>query len=184
MIDLREIRDEDSDRLFHWRREPEVDRWMYGLPPGDMDEHLAWWSAFRRDPDRTGWVILRDGRPVGLITLQGLASPHRRAQLGWFIGEPEARGRGLGRAAQALGLDRAFGEHDLVKVWSQVLADNDTALKAQAAAGFKREGYMRRHCWKVGRFHDVVLLGILQEEWARVRSSVLRDLAGTRLIAA
>jgi len=184
MIELREIQDGDADRLFHWRREPEVDRWMYGLPPDTMNEHLAWWAAFRADPDRTGWIIERRGRPVGLITLQGLAAPHRRAQLGWFIAEADARGRGLGRAAQALGLDRAFGEYDLVKIWSQVLADNDTALRAQAAAGFRREGYMRRHCFKVGRFHDVVVLGILKEEWAAVRGGVMRDLGRSQLIAA
>ncbi len=184
MIDLRDIADEDIERLIHWRREPEVDRWMYGLPPADMAQHLSWWSAFRADPDRGGWIITRGGKPIGLITLQGLASPHRRAQLGWFIGDPDARGRGLGRAAQALGLDRAFREYDLVKIWSQVLADNDTALKAQAAAGFRREGYMRRHCFKAERFHDVVLLGILREEWAAVRAAVLKDLSGSHLIAA
>lgn len=184
MIHLRDIEDDDLERLYHWRREPEVDRWMYGQPPQTFENHMAWWRALREDPDRVGWIICWRGAPVGVMTFDGLNSPHRRAQLGWYIGAAEARGRGLGRAAQALGLDRLFRSYPVEKVWAQVLADNDTALRAQAAAGFRREGYMRRHCLKPDGFHDVVLLGVLKTEWEDVRGRVLRDLTASNLIAA
>jgi hypothetical protein len=71
-------------------------------------------------------------------------------------GSARPRGR---PAAQALGLDLAFSELRLQKVWSEVIAGNEAALKAQAAAGFRREGYMRRHVLKGGERHDVVVLG-------------------------
>ena len=32
MIDLRDLMDDDSERLFDWRKEREVDRWMSDLP--------------------------------------------------------------------------------------------------------------------------------------------------------
>jgi UDP-4-amino-4,6-dideoxy-N-acetyl-beta-L-altrosamine N-acetyltransferase len=174
MIDLREPRDDDVDQLFQWRREPEVDRWMGGLPPDSREGHRRWWEGFRADPDRTGWIITRLGRPAGLLTLTGLSGPHKRAQWGWYIGDPDARGRGAGRAAQALGLDRAFDGLRLEKVWSEVFADNDTALKAQAAAGFRREGYLRRHYLKNG----------VHREWREKRESVRRNLTTSQLIAA
>ena len=98
-------------------------------------------------------------------------------------GDAAARGRGAGRAAQALGLDKAFGEHGLQKVWSEVLADNETALKAQAAAGFLREGYLRRHAYKHGEYRDVVLLAILADEWAARRPAVMKNLKSSGLIA-
>ena len=124
-------------------------------------------------------------RPArGLLALSGLAGCHRRAEWGWYIGEAEARGRGVGRAAQALGLDKAFDELGLEKVWAEVLADNDAALKAQTSAGFRREGYLRRHALKDGQFRDVVLLAILADEWRAARDGVRRELAGSRLIAA
>ena len=63
-----------------------------------------------------------------------------------------------------------------------MLAENEAALKAQAAAGFRREGYLRRHAFKEGEFHDVVILGILAEEWAERRGKVLEDLAASGLI--
>ena len=157
---------------------------MGGLPPATLEGHRDWWDDFRADPDRMGWMITRSGEPAGLLTLTGLTGVHGRAQWGWYIGDPEARGRGAGRAAQALGLDRAFDELKLQKVWSEVFADNDTALKAQAAAGFRREGYLRRHYLKGGVYRDCILLAILADEWREKRAAVRRQLSASHLIAA
>lgn len=184
MIDLRPVKDDDCERLFNWRQEPEVDRWMSDLPVYAFDEHRAWFEGFMSDPDRRGWIINHNGAPAGFLTLTGLLSRHRRADWGWYIGEAEARGRGAGRAAQALGLDLAFDGLGLEKVCAEVLADNDVALKAQAAAGFRREGYRRRHVLKDGAFRDVVLLAILADEWRERREQVRRGLASANLIAA
>jgi UDP-4-amino-4,6-dideoxy-N-acetyl-beta-L-altrosamine N-acetyltransferase len=180
-ISLRDVEHEDVDRLFQWRNEPAVDRWMYSVPP-TRDQHYAWFEAFLADPDRKGWIILRNAEPCGSLTLEGLTGAQRRAKWGWYIGDAEARGRGAGRAAQALGLDRAFGDFGLQKVWSEIRAENETALKAQSWAGFRREGYLRRHAFKHGQFRDVALLSILKEEWASRRGVVVRELMTSGLI--
>ncbi len=64
------------------------------------------------------------------------------------------------------------------------MADNDAALKAQAASGFRREGYLRGHVLKNGQARDVVLLGILAEEWSGLRDAARRSLTEAHLIAA
>ncbi len=184
MIALRELEDDDSPRLFDWRREPEVDRWMRGLPPSDAEAHARWFGELRSDPARRGWMVTLAGEPCGFAALSNISAKNRRAEWSWYIGEPRARGRGAGRAAQALGLDRAFDELGLEKVWSEVLTDNEIALKAQAGAGFRREGYLRRHVWKDDQAHDVVLLGVLKREWAEKRDSALKALSSSGLLAA
>ena len=57
MIELRDFRDEDVHDLFRWRCEPEVDRWMYELPPEQFAAHQKWFDAHRADPKRRGWMI-------------------------------------------------------------------------------------------------------------------------------
>ena len=183
MIDLRDLIDDDCERLFRWRQEREVDRWMSDLPLQAYDQHIRWFDEFRSDPDCVGQIITENGAPAGFLTLTGLLGRHRRAAWGWYIGEAAARGRGAGRAAQALGLDLAFNRLGLEKVWAEVLEDNAAALKAQAAAGFRREGYLREHVIKDGRRQDVVLLAILACEWALRRDSVRRSLEASSLIA-
>lgn len=184
MIALRDLSPDDADRLFLWRREPEVDRWMCGEPESSLEAHQAWFEDFVADPDVKGWIITFKDRPVGFLTLKGLSGCDRRAEWGWYVGEAEARGRGVGRAAQALGLERAFGELGLHKVWADVLADNDAAMKAQSAAGFRREGYLLEHAFKDGRWRDVVRLAILEQEWAEARAEVLKPLVQSQMIAA
>jgi UDP-4-amino-4,6-dideoxy-N-acetyl-beta-L-altrosamine N-acetyltransferase len=184
MIELRDLRDEDEAILFQWRSEPEVDRWMSDADLPSREAHAAWFGALRSDADMRGWMITRSDAPMGLLTLTGLASHHRRASWNWFLGSADARGRGVGRAAQVLGLDRAFGELGLHKVFAEVMADNDAALKAQAGAGFRREGYLRGHVLKDGLPRDVVLLGILASEWAELREDARRALSEAHLIAA
>ena len=125
MIELRDLTDSDEAVLFQWRGEPEVDRWMSDAAFPSREAHAAWFQALRSDPDMRGWMIVRAGEPSGLLTLTGLLSHHRRAGWNWFLGSAEARGRGVGRAAQVLGLDRAFGELGLHKVFAEVMADND-----------------------------------------------------------
>ncbi len=183
MIALRPVEAADEERLYAWRREPDVDRWMDADPPPDRAVHGAWFADLLANPDRCGWMILQGGAPVGFMHLTGLTSRQRRGQWRWYIGEPHARGRGAGRAAQALGLDHAFA-HGLRKVWSEVVAGNETALKAQAAAGFRREGYMRRHAFKHEQEFDVVLLAVFAEEWTERRGAVFRSLRASGLVAA
>lgn len=182
MIELRDLEPGDCGRLYAWRREPDVDLWMDKDPPADMVVHEAWFADVIDNPDRRGWIILQDGVAVGYMSMAGLLSRQRRGQWSWYIGEPEARGKGAGRAAQALGLDHAFST-GLRKVWSEVLAENEVALKAQAAAGFRREGYMRSHAYKNAEAHDVVLLAIFAEEWAARRPAVRKGLIASGLIS-
>lgn len=183
MIGLRNLRAEDSERLFLWRRRPEVDRWMHGPAFQTLSRHERWFDALREDRDRRGWIITVGGRPAGLLTLGGLTGPDRRGEWGWYIGEDWARGRGAGRAAQVLGLERAFGGLALEKVCAEVMADNDAALKVQSEAGFRREGYFRAHLVKDGRRRDVVRLGLLAEEWAERRGPLRAELVARGLIA-
>lgn len=184
MIELRELQDGDEEQLFLWRGEPEVDRWMSDVDIQERQAHRRWFEALRADPDLRGWMITRIGVPAGLLTLAGLSSHHRRAAWHWFVGDAEARGRGVGRAAQVLGLDRAFCELGLHKVFAEVMADNDPALRIMVAAGFRREGYLRGHVLKDGAARDVVLVGILSDEWMALREDARRQLADARMIAA
>jgi UDP-4-amino-4,6-dideoxy-N-acetyl-beta-L-altrosamine N-acetyltransferase len=184
MIELRDLAAEDEARLFAWRAEPEVDRWMSDAAFADRAAHRRWFDALGDDANVRGWMIQRSGRPSGLLTLSGLTSHHRRAELNWFVGDAEARGRGVGRAAQVLGLERAFGELARHKVFAEVMADNDAALKMLGAAGFRREGYLRGHVIKAGQARDVVMLGVLDSEWAALRLGALKELVSAGLIAA
>ena len=184
MIGLRDLVPGDADLLYAWRQAPEVGRWMSDADFPSEDDHRSWFDRLRAATDMRGWMITRDGKPSGLLTFSGLGGPHRRAEWNWFLGDAEARGRGVGRAAQVLGLDRAFDDLKLHKVFAEVMADNDAALKAQSGAGFRREGYLPGHVLKDGQPRDVVIVGILAEEWRQRRDQARKALCDAHMIAA
>ena len=51
------------------------------------------------------------------------------------------------------------------RVFLNTMNSNERALRCYRACGFKEEGRLREHNWSNGRYHDVVYLGILREEW-------------------
>jgi UDP-4-amino-4,6-dideoxy-N-acetyl-beta-L-altrosamine N-acetyltransferase len=182
MVELNPVCDNDCQRLFDWRNDPSVDRWMSDPAPPERLFHNHWFEGLISEPNQKGWIIHFAGEPVGFLSLTGLTSSNRRAEWGWYVASKVARGRGVGRAAQALGLDIAFGIYGLERVSAEVLADNDAALRAQAAAGFRREGYLRHHLYKNEAFHDVVVLGILANEWQLKRNNVINGLVTSGLL--
>jgi RimJ/RimL family protein N-acetyltransferase len=61
-------------------------------------------------------------------------------------------------------LDYAFRLKNLRRVWLEVLASNERAIRS---CGFVEEGRMHEHVWLDGRYLDNVLMGILGDEWRR-----------------
>jgi RimJ/RimL family protein N-acetyltransferase len=108
----------------------------------------------------------REGdRLVGSCQLLGLDARHRSAELQIRIGEPDARGRGLGTEAVALLLRHAFADLDLHRVSLHVFASNAAALATYERCGFVREGVLREAAMLDGRRDDVVVMGVLRRDW-------------------
>lgn len=172
MVELKPVVADDRKSLFDWRCDPNIDRWMSDPAPPNRATFDLWFSSLLDSSDQVGWTIHFAEEPVGFLSLTGLSGQNRRAEWSWYVASQVARGRGVGRAAQALGLDFAFETYGMERASAEVLADNDAALRAQAAAGFRREGYLRRHLYKNEAFHDIVVLGILSNEWQLKRKNV------------
>src|SRR5215217_4673914 len=69
----------------------------------------------------------------------------RHCELGITIGDKECWGRGYGREAVKLLLDYVFRVRNLRRVWLEVNAANERAIRAYIACGFVEEGRMREY---------------------------------------
>lgn len=162
-IYLRLMTGEDTDRIVAWRNSDAVRKNFIYQELFTREGHEEW----VRSMVNTGRVaqlmicLAQGGEPVGSVYVRDIERRHRKAEYGIFIGEAQARGRGIGTAAARLMLKYCFEELGLHRVFLRVYADNAQAVRSYEKAGFVREAYLRDDVWVDGRYRDIVLMGVL-----------------------
>ena len=168
---LRGIRRDDLARLSEFNNDLAVELAGGGDPP--IPQALARLEAeydqevVRGGRDGPRFAIEADGKLIGQCALFNVNATAQTCELGITIGDKEYWGRGYGRESINLLVEYAFRYHNYRKVWLQVHAGNERAMRAYRACGFVEEGRLRAHIWSDGRYDDLVVMGLLREEWQR-----------------
>ena len=110
-------------------------------------------------PDR------KSGALVGAIGLD-IRRAHDSAELGYWVGA-EFWNRGYCTEAALAILDYGFERLQLNRVHAAHLERNPASGRVLLKLGMQREGELRQHLKKLERYEDLVLYGILREEWTR-----------------
>jgi RimJ/RimL family protein N-acetyltransferase len=98
---------------------------------------------------------------IGSCTLANLDIENGAATFHLMIGEPAARGRGLGSEATRLVTKFAFEALGLHRISLTLFAFNEAALRCYAKAGFTEEGRMRDAITRDGQRWDEIQMGLL-----------------------
>lgn len=125
------------------RRRPPIPRPLERLQ-ADF-EREARDSAHEGGRGKTEFAIGAGGECIGRCGLYGINETNRHCELGIIIGDTDYWGRGYGREAVGLLLDYAFRLRKLSRVWLELHAGSERAIRAYTACGFVEEGRMREH---------------------------------------
>jgi UDP-4-amino-4,6-dideoxy-N-acetyl-beta-L-altrosamine N-acetyltransferase len=152
-----------------WRNRPEVAKYMFSDHVITPEEQEAWFHKISHDQGYKIWIIVCDGVDVGLANLYNIDFRNSRCYWGSYVAAPALRGKGIGSFVEFLVLTYVFDHLQLHKLCCEVMAFNRSAIDVYRSFGFKEEGVLRDHVFKAGSRHDVVVLGILREEWESQR---------------
>ncbi len=167
-VRLRPIEDADAERRrkYGWHRAIERN---YGdsRPDGPMStaEARHWLAAIQSRDSPTFWAIDVEGQLAGVAFLHHVREVDRKARYAIGMFDPVFLGRGLGQEATRLVLDHAFAVLNLHRVELRVLAFNAAAIASYQRAGFVIEGRERDSCRLEGRWHDDVVMAILEGDY-------------------
>ncbi|EGK14681.1 spermidine N1-acetyltransferase [Desmospora sp. 8437] len=100
---------------------------------------------------------------IGTIAVYGINWHHRYAHVGISL-DPKVHNQGCGTDAMRILLRFIFEEMNLNKVKLEVFEFNPPAIRVYEKCGFRREGRLREEIFRYGRYHDVLVMGLLQEE--------------------
>jgi RimJ/RimL family protein N-acetyltransferase len=174
MVRLRRLRREDLAHVRRWLEDAELRGLIGATAPIGEAEAEAWYEGVVGDPSRVWYVVeLPDGRAIGEAGLLRITPEWRTTDLSVILGERSEWRQGYGTEAARLLLELAFGTLGMHRVAVGVVGFHAAALAFWRGLGFREEGVQRDGYFCEGRFHDFVMLSLLEEEW-RNRNSESR----------
>lgn len=107
---------------------------------------------------------LSDRRAIGWASLSGGSPENRSATLGMVIGEKDCWDSGYGTDATRTLCRFGFEMMNLHRIQLTVFGENQRAIHVYEKLGFRAEVLERDATFWRGRYHDIVLMGLLEGE--------------------
>jgi diamine N-acetyltransferase len=175
-VALRAVEHSDLAQIVTWRNHPEVYRYFFECEPTSLAQQERWFEGLlSRSDEKLFMIVSLDGVSLGTVGLVHIDWRSRKAEWGrFYIGESPRRSSIYGAEAEFLLLDYAFSHLNLNKLYCGTFAFNKSVLSMHKRFGFQVEGTLRRHVFHEGRYEDVVVMGLLRDEFLlRVRRSLI-----------
>jgi len=166
-IYLRPIEQEDVALLHRWANDPEIRGLTGEIRPSTYSGAIEFYQRVQKSEDRI-WlaVISRDtDQVIGETGFLRMFPAWRTTDWSLIIGEKSAQGKGYGQEVAKLMLDYAFGHQNFHRVAIGVVGFNTKALNFYEQIGFRREGIQRDGYYCEHRYHDFVMMSMLDDEF-------------------
>jgi RimJ/RimL family protein N-acetyltransferase len=178
-VRLRPITRADYTFLWQCRWRPEVMHlWTQGRTMPSFEQY-----AQELEAGLSGHIVTllliettAEQRPVGFVVAYDYSLDDRYAFFNITLA-PAYADLGWGAEALLLFLNYLFAFFDLRKVCMDVFDFNQHAVALLLRHGARQEGRFREQRYYQGKFHDVIRLGLMQEEWAVARDVLAEMLA-------
>ncbi len=151
-----------------WINDFEVTRALTtGMVPWTFEQEEEWYQTSNKSTSRKIFTVYERStmRAIGSTGLHDIDYVHGTAEFGIMIGEKDCWGKGYGTETASLMLDYGFTCEGLHSIMLHVHAYNERAIRAYRRAGFRDAGRLRE-CHRLGqRFHDVLIMDCLADEF-------------------
>jgi ribosomal-protein-alanine N-acetyltransferase len=166
-IYLRPLERGDAATIQPWVNDQAVTRTLLLYRPLSRESEEEFIDRMNKSESGVVFGIVERGgdQLVGAAGLPEIDFRNRHASFGVFIGDRSKWGRGIGSEATYLVTKYAFETLNLNRVWLHVTTENVAGIRAYEKAGFRREGLLRQHLYREGRYFDIVSMAVLREEW-------------------
>ena len=103
---------------------------------------------------------------IGAISLLSLDRPSRRAELGYWIGQPYWNQGYASEAARAM-IAFGFEGMQLNRIYAQHMLRNPASGRVMNKVGMRYEGTLRQHMVKDGQLEDVALYAVIYDDYTK-----------------
>lgn len=166
-INLRIIQTTDAEITLSWRQSKRAELLNQGATTIEQQSN---WISSRPESEQNFIIELKDGKPVGMLSLVAIDLVGRKAESARFLIGDEESVKGIPVAVEAMKLlyELAFDKLGLHRIYGTIASHNPLMIKWQKYLGMKEEGILRDHYFIGGEFRDAVCLGLLEDEYRTV----------------
>lgn len=157
------VREEHLELILQWRTSEHVTKFMYTDIDYDLEKQKRWYKSIADDPSSKYWIICSKDRLVGLVSINQIDWPNRRAYWAYYIGDP--RYSMIGPMVGPYLYNYVFAKLGLNKLLGEVLEDNGNVRRTHLMHGCREVGFYKEHVYKYGKYHNVYIYEMLAEDW-------------------
>ncbi|MFY4776769.1 GNAT family N-acetyltransferase [Metabacillus sp. RGM 3146] len=164
---LREITQEDKDRLFEIFSKEEVIT-FYGMEimsqPADAEKLISKFKEGYASGTSIRWGITtrETGVLIGTIGFHNWSKIHCRAEAGYEI-HPDYWRRGYASESLKAAIQYGYSSLNLHRIGATVRPENLASLMLLKNMGFEEEGILKDYQYSGGNFYDLMMLSIRNE---------------------
>ena len=169
-VNILEVDDILKERVRCWRNKEEVRKGMFTQHIISREEHANWLEDLKNRNDRKFWIVFFENVPIGSVNLQNIHDAKLTSEWGFYIGEDEYRGKGLGKCILFKLLEMFFEEMKFKMLITKTLFNNNVALELYKKFRFKETG-------KIPFKPEVpiVVLEFSNEDWLKFREELTSE---------
>ncbi len=165
-IKLRKITIEDTDNILKWKNNENVKKNFCIQEELKREQHLNWLKNKVNKGKVIQFIIESTelNKDVGSVYLRDIDIKNNKAEFGIFIGEDDARNKGIGSKATKKIIEYGFEKLKLHKIYLRVFSNNFGAIKAYEKAGFVYQGTAKDDIkLPNGKYQDIIFMAVIKE---------------------
>lgn len=163
---LRAIEREDLPNYVEWLNDPAVLEYFGRNVPLSLAQEEQWYEQMLGDSSVQNFAVEFEGRHVGGAGFSKIDGRNASAEVGLFIGLSELWDQGLGGDVLQALVRFGFEQMNLHRIYLRVFTGNKRAVHLYEQVGFRHEGRWRDAEYRDGRYHDMLWMSILRDEWS------------------
>jgi UDP-4-amino-4,6-dideoxy-N-acetyl-beta-L-altrosamine N-acetyltransferase len=163
-VAIRPIEEKDLEKMASLRGDPRIWIMLGDISMINKSAQQHWFSSLQSDPKRSYFILCSKQQDfLGIVRMDEIDWISKSMRVGGDI-LPEFHHQGHGTKMFEIIKKYCFDYLNMNRLWLFVLDTNSAALRLYAKAGFKEEGRQRQAIFRDGRYHDYIMMSLLQSE--------------------
>lgn len=160
-LEIRRAEPDDCSAIYEMFTSPKVYEGTLQVPYPSREQ---WRKRISETDGCYNLVAVSGEHVIGMLSIDTFPNRPRRRHVGRIgISVSEAwQGKGVGTALMQAGIDLADKWLNLMRLELEVYSDNEAAIRLYERFGFEREGLLRQHAFRDGRYVDSIMMARLR----------------------